>query len=286
MQGRRTAAALIVLTAVTMLGFAANSLITRLALRSTAIDAASFAAIRLAAGAAMLWAIVRLRRRAVVRANRGIWCSAACLAAYAIAFSFAYRQLAAGTGAIILFVSAQLLMVAYGVRHGERASPAAIVMTIACLAMFLYPSIASGAFSAASAALMMLAGVAWGGYSLLGRGCNDPVGHTASSFIHTLPIVAVLLLAARAHMVWDARGALWAVFSGAVTSALAYVLWYRLKAQLTAIAGGSVQMCVPVLSAVLGVVLLGERMSAGGSVCAAGVIAGIAWVTLSARKAA
>lgn len=284
MKEKSLPASLIALTAVTMLGFAANSLLTRLALRTTAIDPASFCAIRLVAGAAMLWMITLAQRRAKLGGGRVVYLSAACLAVYAMAFTFAYRQLAAGTGAIILFVSAQLLMTAYGFVRGERASVAAIALTIACLAIFLYPSISTGVFSAASAALMLLAGVAWGGYSLLGRSSGDPVGHTASSFIHTVPIVAVLLLAQREALVWDARGAQLALVSGAVTSALAYVLWYKLKARLTAIAAGAVQMSVPVASAVLGILLLGERLSLAGMLSAAGVIAGIAWVTRSASR--
>jgi drug/metabolite transporter (DMT)-like permease len=274
--------ALAALTAAAMVAFAANSLLARLALRTTAIDAASFTAIRLAAGALTLLLILRLRGGGSVRVRaRGGWLSATLLFTYAAAFSFAYRRIDAGAGALVLFAAAQCTMISYGLAQGERASPWGMLCAGAGLAVFLAPSGTAPPPSAAG--LMALAGCAWGGFSLLGRGAGAPVADTAAAFIRAVPMALVLLLVQHTHLRLDWTGAGYALLSGSVASAIGYAVWYWVRARMTRISAGAVQLSVPLISAGFGVLLLGEAVTVRSAVSAAAVLGGIAWMTLTAR---
>ncbi|MGC3964009.1 MAG: EamA family transporter [Rhodocyclaceae bacterium] len=268
------------MTGLTMLAFAANSLLTRLALQTTTIDPASFATTRLATGALMLTLIVAVRRERVRTLAAG-WLSATLLFIYAAAFSFAYRSMGVGTGALVLFASAQLLMITYGYARGEKTSLFGLALALAGLVVFLAPSSAAPPLS--STVLMVTAGLAWGAYSLLGRAGDSPTVGTARSFIWAVPLSLVLLLVERAQIHVDVRGLVYASISGAVTSALGYVLWYWVRVRMTAISAGTVQLSVPVLSALLGVLLLGEHVSLRAAVSAVAVLAGVALTTVFAK---
>lgn len=272
---------LAMLTACAMLAFAANSLLARLAFKTTTIDAATFTAIRLVAGALTLLCIVRMQRARMAFTKTG-WLSAALLFIYAAAFSFAYRDISTGAGALVLFSAAQLTMISYGLIKGERASAWGMLVACAGMAMFLAPSASTPPLFAAM--LMAAAGLAWGGFSLLGRTGGAPIANTAASFICAVPFAAVLLLVHAQRLRFDATGALWALVSGSVTSALGYAVWYWVRVRLTAISAGAVQLSVPVISAVLGVVLLGETLTLRSAICALAVLGGIAWVTFTARR--
>ena len=230
--------ALAPLTSLAMAAVAANSLLARLAFRTTAIDAASFTAIRLVSGALMLLLILRVQRQRFAF-GAASWWSAVLLFTYAAAFSFAYRAIGAGAGALVLFASAQLLMIGYGVFHGERASVPGVVLASGGLAAFLLPS--ASAPPLAAAASMALAGCAWGGFSLLGRAKGTPVANTTASFVLAIPLALALLAWRHAHLVVDGRGALYALLSGTLASALGYAVWYRVRSRLTAISAGAVQ---------------------------------------------
>lgn len=269
------------LTACTMLAFAANSLLARLALLTTQIDAATFTTVRLAAGALTLACILRAQggRLAI---DKTAWLSAAMLFTYAAAFSFAYRSISTGAGALVLFSAAQLTMIARGLCQGERASPWGMLLAGAGMAAFLAPSASKPPIGAAM--LMALAGFAWGGFSLLGRSSGAPIASTAASFVCALPFAPVLLLFQRGQIQLDWTGTMYAVLSGSVTSGMGYAIWYRVRTRLTAISAGAVQLSVPVISAALGIVLLGEALTIKGAIAAVAVLGGIAWVTLSARR--
>ena len=263
------------LTTFAMLAFAGNSLLCRLALRDTAIDAGSFTAIRLGSGALIL-AILLLSRRKRPTAG-GSWAMAAMLFAYAAFFSFAYRDLTAATGALLLFGAVQLTMTGYGLWTGERirgARLAGILLALGGLVWLLLPGLAAP--PPLAAALMLAAGAAWGVYSLLGKGAGEPIAATGGNFLRTLPFAAALLLATATTGTVDRTGVLYAVLSGAVTSGLGYVLWYAALPRLRATSAATVQLCVPAIAALGGAVLPAEPVTARLLVASVAVLGGIA----------
>lgn len=268
-----------VLTAAAMIGFAANSLLCRAALRGGAIDAATFTAIRLASGTLVLVLIVAVRGSSIRGA--GSWRSAAALAAYAIAFSYAYLRIGAAVGALILFGCVQLTMIVGGLVHGERPTVrqwigwvVAVAGLVALNAPGLDPPPAVGS------GVMAIGGVAWGVYSLRGRGVDRPLVVTAGNFARCLPIAAVLI-------VWfthaSTTGILLAVASGAIASGLGYSLWYAALPTLGATRAAFVQLSVPVLTALSAVALLGETLRPTLAIGGAAIVGGLAIALTSKR---
>ncbi|WP_296704027.1 DMT family transporter [Thiocapsa sp. UBA6158] len=270
---------LIVLTAFAMIPLAANSWLCRAALRDTAIDAASFTSIRLISGALMLWLLVWLTGKA--RAGAGNWPSAFALFAYAALFSFAYLSLTAATGALLLFGAVQVTMIALGLRGGERLDGiqiAGVALAFAGLVGLLLPGLSAPPLGGA---LMMIgAGMAWGVYSVRGKGAGDPIRVTAGNFLLTVPITTLLSLLMITEVSLDAIGAGYAVASGALTSALGYALWYRVLPMLRATSAATVQLSVPVIVAIGGVALLGEPITLRLVLASAAVLGGITLVIL------
>jgi len=274
------------LTALAMLAFAANSLLCRMALEAGTIDAASFTAVRLASGAMMLWLVVATRPgRPSTRANP---VAVAALFLYAICFSFAYLSLTASTGTLILFAAVQLTMFVAGLRAGERMAPLAwfgFFLALGGLAWLVSPG-----FSAPSpfgAALMAVSGLSWGIYSLIGRKVTDPLQATAVNFLYAAPIALVTLILAlgfeNLQLTW--RGFLLAATSGALASGLGYVVWYAALRGLTATRAATVQISVPVLAAVGGVLLLAEPIDQRRVLSSFAVLGGIT-LTLGGRPRA
>ena len=262
-----------------MLAFASNSLLCRVALKDTAIDAASFTAIRLVSGALILAILLRLR--GVRPTAGGSWPMAAMLFAYAAFFSFAYRDLTAATGALLLFGAVQLTMMGYGLWQGERVrglNLAGLVVALAGLIGLLLPGLSAP--PPLAAVLMLAAGAAWGAYSLLGRGAGDPTAATAGNFLRTTPLAALLLLAALAARDGaesvDRVGAFYAVLSGAVTSGLGYVLWYAALPGLRATSAATIQLSVPAIAAIGGAVLLAEPLTGRLVLASVAILGGIA----------
>jgi drug/metabolite transporter (DMT)-like permease len=266
------------LTTVVMLAFASNSLLCRAALEGAHADAASFTALRLAAGALVLGIVARRRGGppAPPSAARG---PSLALFAYAIGFSLAYLRIPAGVGALLLFAAVQITMIGGGLRGGVRPSArevAGLVLALGGLAVLARPGLARP--DPAGAALMLGAGVAWGLYSLRGRGVADPVAANAASFAGALPLA--LAPAAVAWALGAARltptGASLALVSGGVASGLFYAAWYAALRRLSAARAAIVQLAVPPLAALGGVLLLGETLSPRLAVASALVLGGIA----------
>jgi drug/metabolite transporter (DMT)-like permease len=272
----RAAPATIALTGLAMVAFAANSLLCRAALRDAHIDPATFGAIRVTAGALVLALALRLRSRPTAQPD---WRAAAMLFAYVAAFSFAYLTLPAGTGALILFGAVQLTMFAVGLVRGERFAPrgwAGLALAVAGFVVLVLPGVAAP--PPAGAALMAVAGVAWGAYSLRGRGVPDPLAATASNFLRAMPLALVLGLVfiARAHA--DLAGVLLAIASGALTSGLGYVIWYAALRGLSSLQAASVQLSVPVIAAVAGALWLDEAFTVRLLIAVVAILGGIGLV--------
>ena len=274
---------LFLLTLLAMLAFAANSVLCRLALTQTAIDAGGFTAIRLVSGAAVLWLLVMLRGGVSIRAviGKGSWLSACALLAYAVGFSFAYVSLPAGTGALLLFGAVQVTMVGHGLHAGERLGSGqwlGLLLACAGLVLLLLPGVSMPPLG--SALLMLGAGVAWGVYSLRGRGAGNPLDATAGNFVRAAPIA--LLLAAGLHrdVAMDPAGVGYAIASGALASGIGYAIWYSVLPSLKTTTAATVQLGVPVFAALGGTLLLAEPLTLRLILAASAVLGGIALVVL------
>jgi len=267
----------IVLTTLALLAFAGNSLLCRAALRDTDIDAASFTAVRLIAGALVLWVVLRLQARDVPLS--GSWRSALALFAYAAAFSFAYLSLPAGSGALILFGAVQISMIGWGMRHGERPRPlqvAGFLFALAGLIGLLAPGLSAPPLR--GALLMMAAGLAWGIYSLRGKSARDPLATTAGNFLRAVPMAIALAACLLPSLRWDIGGLGLAIASGALTSGLGYVIWYTALPALRATTAATVQLSVPMIAALGGTALLGEPWTWRLALASLAVLGGIALV--------
>jgi drug/metabolite transporter (DMT)-like permease len=268
------------LTAVAMLALASNPLLCRMALGAGHIDAASFTSIRVVAGAIMLWLLMVWSRRGGERKPVD-WRQVVTLFGYMIFFSFAYVSISVGTGALVLFGAVLLTMFAVALKSGEHFSPlswAGLVIAIFGLVYLVAPGVAAP--EPVGAILMAVAGIAWGLYSLLGRGEADPLGTTADNFLHAVPLaVAVnLFFWNDAHTSW--RGVALAALSGSIASGLGYALWYAVLAGMAATRAATAQLSVPVIAALGGVVLLAEPVTLRLVVSSVATLGGIAMVLL------
>ncbi len=271
------------LTALAMVAFAANSIICRLALQNPTIDAASFGSVRLVSGAVALALIVNLLR-GEGKPARPDWWAAAMLFLYVACFSFAYLYLNAGTGALILFGAVQLTMFLVGLARGERFRPlawAGFAVAVAGLAFLLAPGVTAP--SPVGGALMAVAGIAWGVYSLRGRGVENALRATASNFARAVPFaLAVSVVFAHDFRV-SATGVTLAVASGAITSGVGYVVWYAALRGLAAMSAATVQLSVPVIAAIGGALLLAEAITLRLVVASVATLGGIALVLAQKR---
>ncbi|MEL7229233.1 MAG: DMT family transporter [Pseudomonadota bacterium] len=289
---------LFLLTALTMVAFAANSVLARLALAEGAMDATSFSAIRLAAGAIVLtvvatnYALTNVtgdpfehRTRRVLKQG-GNWFSAIALLTYIVGFSFAYLALGTGTGALILFATVQGVMIGWGLVRGNRPGPRewlGLTVAFGAFVALLLPGLTAP--DPLGAALMVLAGIGWGIYSLRGAGADNPLMDTAGNFVRGTIMVFVFALV----MLWTTGptftvtgpGLFYALLSGALTSGLGYALWYRCLRQLTASRAAIVQLSVPAIATLGGVVFLSEPLTVRLAVCSALILGGVALAIVS-----
>ncbi|PIY29540.1 MAG: EamA family transporter [Comamonadaceae bacterium CG_4_9_14_3_um_filter_60_33] len=284
---------LISLTLITMLCFAGNSVFCRLALRQTSIDAASFTSVRLISGALMLILLVHARQRwqgigaAQALKAGGNWVSASALFVYASAFSFSYADMATGIGALLLFGAVQATMILTGLWRGERLNrqqSAGLIMAFAGVVAILSPGLDAPPIG--SALLMLISGVAWGVYSLRGRGVADPTGDTAGNFLRATPMSVLLSALLLTHQQLDPQGVLYAVLSGAITSGLGYAIWYAVLPQLTRTRAAAVQLSVPVLASLAGALFVDEPITLSLLLTSSAVLGGIALVVYGRRSTA
>lgn len=276
-------ARLIFLTSLAMIAFAGNSLLCRIALRYTTIDAASFTTIRIISGAMMLWLIVWVRRGA--HNGDGNWLSSIALFAYAAGFSFAYVSLPAATGALLLFGAVQATMIGYGLWAGERLRKlqvVGLVIALAGLVGLMLPGLSAPSLH--GSVLMLSAGVAWGIYSLRGKGAGDPIKVTAGNFLRAVPIALILSLATLTGVSVDLVGFWYAVSSGALASGIGYAIWYTTIPALKATTAATVQLSVPVIAALGGVAFLDETMTLRLVLASMAILGGIALVILQKQK--
>lgn len=282
-----TRARVTVLTVLAMVAFAGNSLLCRVALRETGIDAATFTAVRIVAGAAVLWLIVRARERGntVTGSGSGSWISAAALFGYAACFSFAYVSLSAGTGALLLFGAVQTTMLGYALWSGERMrvwQAVGLLLALGGLVGLVLPGVTAP--PVVGSALMLLAGVAWGVYSLRGRRAGEPIRTTAENFVRAVPMAVTLGLAMLPWVSVDWAGVGYAVVSGALASGVGYAVWYTALRGLQATHAATVQLSVPVIAGVGGVVLLGEDPGLRLVVASIAILGGIGLVIAGKKK--
>lgn len=279
----------VILTALTLVAFAANSLLCRMALGEDLIDPVTFTTLRLASGAIILVPISKLVAESPPAGHglekqdlRGSWSSGLALFVYAAAFSLAYLSLDAGMGALILFGAVQATMMGAGLRSGERPHPVQWLGLITALGGLVYlvsPGISApdplGAF------LMFIAGIAWGAYSVRGRGVAAPVSSTTANFVRAVPMAAIASALAFSWIHVERTGAILALVSGTITSGLGYVLWYKALRGLTTTRASIVQLLVPVLAAFGGVVFLAEGVSARLAIASAMILGGVAMAVLT-----
>jgi drug/metabolite transporter (DMT)-like permease len=286
------------LASFAMIAFAGNSLLCRAALKQSSIDAASFTAIRLLSGALMLWLVVRWKSRSQAnvpnapkapegRKAQGSWPSAIALFVYAAGFSFAYVSMSAATGALLLFGAVQATMIGFGIYKGERlrvVQLAGFLIAIAGLVVLMLPGLATP--SLLGSLCMLSAGVAWGIYSLRGKRAGDPTRVTAGNFLRTAPVALValvLVFAITRKLSVDNAGMTYAILSGAITSGLGYAIWYEVLPALKATVASTVQLSVPVIAALGGIVFLSEPITLSMVAASAAILGGIALVILNNR---
>lgn len=267
-----------------LVAFAANSVFCRLALKDGAVDPVSFTVLRLASGAAFLLFLIRLRRPAL--AIGGSWRGGLALFLYAFLFSAAYLQLGAGAGALLLFGAVQITMFGFAWYKGEHITArmlSGMLVAFAGLMLLLLPGASAPPF--ASALLMALSGVAWGIYSLLGKGSPRPLADTAGNFARSLPclvlLAPMLLLGADVHL--TAVGLMYALGSGVLASGAGYAVWYGVVRQVSAQQAATLQLSVPVIAALGGVVLVGEPLSLRLLAASVVVLGGIALALVPRR---
>jgi drug/metabolite transporter (DMT)-like permease len=284
------------LTALALIAFASNSILTRLGLGGGEMDAATFTLVRIAAGAVVLAALVRIQHgppgAKASRARGGRvgsvgWVGPVALFAYAAPFSFAYVRIGAAAGALLLFAAVQITMIGRGIAAGERPGLrgwAGIALAAAGLGWLTLPAV--GRPDPIGSALMIVAGCSWGVYSLAGRRATDALAANGRSFAWAVPLAVGVDVAAAAvgSVKVSPRGLVLAVASGAITSGLGYAIWYRALRGLTATQAAILQLSVPLIAAAGAVVVLHEALNPRLAISSAAVIGGVALVLSAPRS--
>jgi len=288
-----------------MIAFASNSLLCRASLKQSGMDPATFTFVRIFSGAVALWLIIGVRRMVTAQTTTtlfvegfsssidvtcsllryGSWISAAALFVYAAGFSFAYASLSAGTGALLLFGAVQATMILWGLHKGERLNAIQTVGFICAmtgLIVLLFPGFSTPPL--AGSIMMLGAGVAWGVYSLRGKGERNPARVTTGNFARAVPFAAALSVIFAPWMHVHMEGITYAIISGAITSGLGYIVWYSALPGLKAASAATVQLSVPVLAATGGILLLGEAITLRYVVASFAVLGGIALVVATSHS--
>ena len=271
----------LIFTTLALIAFAANSVLCRLALGGETIDAAGFTCVRLLSGALVLLALLFFNKTNKSSRTRGSWSAACMLFLYAVTFSFAYLTLNTGTGALILFGSVQMTMILMSIRSGNRLIMIewlGVTTAFTGLIYLVLPGVTAPSFSGFS--LMTLAGIAWGLYTLKGRGSTHPLSDTSYNFLRSLPFVMLLSLLFFRQMHLSVHGIILAAISGGITSGIGYTLWYMALRGLSATQAAVVQLSVPVIAGFGGVVFVSEQISLRLTLSALLTLGGILMVIL------
>ncbi|TPE53336.1 DMT family transporter [Maribrevibacterium harenarium] len=275
---------LVMLVIVSLVAFAANSVLTRLALADGLMDAASFTMIRLLSGSIALLLILSLQNGVKAIRPAGSWLASSMLFIYAVVFSYAYLMLATGTGALILFGMVQLTMVSVSLLRGEHLrlpQVAGILLALLGLAYLVWPEVSQPSWL--GVVLMVVAGMAWAGYTLLGRGSNKPLADTAFNFLRTTPMVLVLFMVTLTTTAATFTGTLLAILSGAVASGAGYAIWYSVLRHISSLQAGVLQLLVPAIAAFGGVLFVTEPISLR-LLLASGLILGGIFIVLARKR--
>lgn len=263
--------------AVTMIAFAANSVLSRIGIATYGMDPFVFALIRVASGAVVLTVFAIVSGAKPLQGLIGHWRGGLSLAAYMIGFSYAYLTLGAGVGALILFGALQILLFGWAVYQGIYVPVmrwCGAVVALAGLAILLWPA-ATIVVPLAGTVAMICATIGWAVYTVLGQGVRDPLAASAGNFLLCLPLVALPLLAGTSGENM-AGGIIAAVVAGAVTSGLGYALWYRVLPKLPVTTAATAQLSVPVIAVIAGILLLEEAFTARMMIAGLLVLGGIA----------
>jgi len=279
---------IVISVAMAMVAFAANSVFARLALGAAEIDAAGYTGVRLLSGAVTLALLLLAQRRPLAFTaafrDRARWTTAAALFGYAITFSYAYLLLGAGVGALILFATVQVSMLGWALIKGDRPGPIALSGMAVALGAFVY-LISPGLVAPhpLGAALMIAAGLFWAVYSLLGRGSKEPLVDTAYNFVLTAPVALGLCIISLMGGAPTPAGLAWAIASGALASGIGYAIWYRGLPRLLRSSAAIVQLTVPVIATVGGILFIGEVLTLRLVIASALILGGVA-VAITARR--
>ncbi len=276
----------VVLTAIAMFAFAANSVLARLAFATAHAEPLSYTGIRLASGAVVLAALLWLRRAPGTPVTiGGSWRAAAALFGYALAFSIAYILLGAGTGALILFASVQIGILGWAVFRGDRPGTLewlGLAIALAAFAYLVSPGLVAP--HPLGTLLMVGSGLCWAAYTLLGRGSKAPLVDTAGNFIRCLPVALLIIVAGLLLHPIDPGAVAYAVASGALASGLGYAVWYAVLPSLARTQAAVVQLTVPAIAAAGGVLLIAEPPTLRLVIASIGILGGVALALLAAGR--
>lgn len=273
------------LTSLALIAFAANSVLCRLALGNEAIDASSFTGIRLLSGAITLFIILSItvsrKENNKGVSSKGSWAASLSLFLYAITFSYAYLSVDTGTGALILFGSVQITMIMLSLISGTRLHLiewSGVTLAFVGFIYLILPNITTPSIN--GFILMTVSGISWGIYTLKGRSSKNPLMDTTYNFLRTIPFVGLLTIFTLHNMNYSSEGVVLALISGAITSGLGYTIWYIALGKLSSTQAAVIQLSVPVIAAIGGVIFVSEVITMRLIISATIVLSGILMVVL------
>lgn len=277
---RTMGTALLTLLAMTL--FAANSVLCRLALLEYRMEPVSYTAVRLISGAIMLWLIMAFRHKNVFKS--GNWQGAVTLFIYMACFSWAYVELPTAVGTLIIAVAVQTTMLGCGFFMGERPSRQqglGIGIALVGLVFLLLPGLTAPPLF--SSLIIFISGSSWGLYCLCGKGVSDPTASTAGNFVKAVPLALLMMICLPSQVSFDNPGIWYALAAGALASAGGYVIWYMVVVRFTVTVAAVVQLSVPVITAIGGVLFVNEPITLRVALSSAAILGGIFFATTSRR---
>jgi drug/metabolite transporter (DMT)-like permease len=204
---------------------------------------------------------------------------------YAICFSLAYLKLTTATGALILFGSVQLTMISVALVKGERPKNLewiGLIFAFGGLVYLMFPSLSAPPFFYSF--LMILAGIAWGFYTLQGKRSENPLADTTGNFIRTVPLILLLAIPLLTQLLLSQKGIILAILSGAIASGIGYSVWYAALNYHTATRAAILQLSVPAIAAFGGVIFLSENLSIRLLLASSLILGGIGLAIIGRQK--